>query len=58
MIIAVVLGIAWAFGTYHMAGRRGRRQPLWAALGFFFGVFALITLRLLPAQTPATAATV
>jgi threonine/homoserine/homoserine lactone efflux protein len=51
MIVAVVFGIAFAAVSYRLAARRGRRPALWAALGFVFGLFALITLRLLPART-------
>ena len=59
MIIGVVFGVAFALVAYRLAGKRGRRPALWAGVAFVFGVFALITLRLLPAKPtalPATAA--
>lgn len=52
MIIAVVFGVAFALVAYRLAGKRGRRPALWAGLAFFFGLLALIPLRLLPAKNP------
>jgi len=56
MILALVIGIASAALSFHLAPKRGRRPVLWAALGFAFGVFALATLRLLPALPTADVA--
>jgi hypothetical protein len=55
MIIGLIIGTLSAIAGYHIAGKRGRRPALWATLGFLFGVFALLTLRLLPARTVAAA---
>jgi hypothetical protein len=55
MIIGLVIGTLSAIVAFRLAGTKGRRPALWAVLAFFFGVFALLTLRLLPVRTAAAA---
>ena len=46
--LAIVAALVW--GCYTLAVKKGRSGPLWGVLGFFFGIFALIVIALLPAQ--------
>ena len=60
LIVSLVFTVLWGNLTARIARGRGRRPALWAALGAFFGVFAVGTVALLPRKTveskqPATA---
>ena len=47
-IIGIALAIAIAAVCYRIAESKGRRGVLWAVLGFFFPVIALIVIFILP----------
>lgn len=46
--LSIVLGLVLGWGCGHYAKRRGRNPKTWFIAGLFFGVFALITLFILP----------
>jgi hypothetical protein len=47
-LIELVVGIVCAYVCYRIAIGKGRGGTLWAVLGFFFGLIALIIIALLP----------
>jgi hypothetical protein len=56
--VALILGVfvwtvAFVVGTGYMAERKGYSFGLFAALGLFLGIIALITAVVLPKKTPA-----
>ncbi|MEO3939427.1 hypothetical protein V3N99_22190 (plasmid) [Dermatophilaceae bacterium Soc4.6] len=53
-LIGLVLAVVFAVGCYLLAQRKGRRPVLWAVLGFFFSLIALIVLAVLPSHAGAS----
>jgi 4-hydroxybenzoate polyprenyltransferase len=51
LVVAIVMAIVCAY----VANIKGRSVALWAVLGFFFGLIALIIIALLKKQTPTSA---
>lgn len=52
---ALVVSIVFAVICWSLAGSRDRSQPLWAILGFFFPVIALIVLLVIGKSKPKAA---
>jgi len=50
-LIGFVLWIVIMVWIYNIAKRKGRHAVGWLILGFFFSLFALIVLALLPSKT-------
>lgn len=46
--LGLLLWVAFTIGTGFVAAGKGRSVPLWAVLGFLFGIFALAAVALLP----------
>lgn len=44
LLLSVMMGLLCA----HLAGKKGKRPPVWFAMGFLFGVFGLILLYIVP----------
>jgi hypothetical protein len=54
-IISLVIALVFAAVCWKLAGARDRSQPLWAILGFFFPIIALIVLLIIGKSKPKTA---
>lgn len=54
-IIGLVIALVFAAVCWNLAGARDRNQPLWAILGFFFPIIALIVLLIIGKSKPKTA---
>ncbi|MEY4225390.1 MAG: hypothetical protein RL190_147 [Actinomycetota bacterium] len=54
-IIGLVIALVFAAVCWNLAGARDRSQPLWAILGFFFPIIALIVLLIIGKSKPKTA---
>ena len=54
-LIALVIALVFAAVCWNLAGARDRNQPLWAILGFFFPIIALIVLLIIGKSKPKTA---
>jgi hypothetical protein len=54
-LIGLVIAVVFAAVCWNMAGARGRSQPLWAILGFFFPIIALVVLLIIGKSKPNTA---
>lgn len=54
-LIALVIALVFAAVCWNLAGARDRNQPLWAILGFFFPIIALIVLLVIGKSKPKTA---
>ena len=54
-LIALVVAVVFAAVCWNLAGARDRNQPLWAILGFFFPIIALIVLLVIGKSKPKTA---
>lgn len=54
-IVALVISLVFAAVCWSLAGARNRSQVLWAILGFFFPVIALIVLLIIGKSKPKTA---
>ena len=54
-IIGLVIALVFAAVCWNLAGARDRNQPLWAILGFFFPIIALIVLLIIGKNKPKTA---
>ena len=54
-LIALVIAVVFAAVCWNLAGARDRNQPLWAILGFFFPIIALIVLLVIGKSKPKTA---
>jgi len=54
-LIALVIALVFAAVCWNLAGARDRSQPLWAILGFFFPLIALIVLLIMGKSKPKTA---
>ena len=54
-LIALVIALVFAAVCWNLAGARDRNQPLWAILGFFFPISALIVLLIIGKSKPKTA---
>ncbi len=50
-VLGLILGIVCAVACYKIAGSKGRGATLWAILGFFFNIIALIIIAILPKKT-------
>jgi MFS family permease len=48
LALSIILGFIFGYVGYHYAPPRGRDPYAWAALGFFFGVVAVLALFILP----------
>ncbi len=55
VIIGLIIPIVFAVVCWKLAGVRNRRQVLWAILGFFFPIVALIILLVIGKAGPKTA---
>ena len=53
-LIALVIALVFAAVCWNLAGARDRNQPLWAILGFFFPIIALIVLLIIGKKQPST----
>lgn len=53
-IVALVISLVFAAVCWSLAGARNRSQVLWAILGFFFPVIALIVLLIIGKSKPKT----
>ncbi len=51
-IIGLVVAIVFAAVCWSLAGNRNRSQPLWAILGFFFPLIALVVLLIAGKKAP------
>ena len=51
-LIGLVIAIIFAIICHRIAVSKGRGPILWAVLGFFFPLIALIVIALLPRKTP------
>ncbi|MBS0605220.1 MAG: DUF4339 domain-containing protein [Verrucomicrobia bacterium] len=51
--LSIALSLVLAWGCSHYAKRRGRNPMIWFAAGALFGIFALITLFILPVRKAA-----
>jgi len=51
-IIWLVVAIVFAAVCWSLAGNRNRSQPLWAILGFFFPLIALVVLLIAGKKAP------
>ena len=51
-IFPIIMAILFGVGGYQLAKKKGRRPMLWAALGFFFTIIALIWLAVLKKVEP------
>lgn len=49
--LAVIAGCT--IGTGYVADQKGRSFALWAAIGFFLGIFGLLLAVVIPRKTPA-----
>ena len=47
--LIIVFGAVFAYICAQIAEKKGRSQATWMLLGFLFGLFAVITISLLPA---------
>ncbi|MFM7694749.1 MAG: hypothetical protein ACKO7U_10685 [Actinomycetota bacterium] len=54
-LIALAIALVFAAVCWNLAGARDRSQPLWAILGFFFPLIALIVLLIIGKSKPKTA---
>lgn len=54
-LIALVIALVFAAVCWNLAGARDRSQPLWAILGFFFPLIALIVLLIIGKSKPKAA---
>ena len=54
-LIALVIAVVFAAVCWNLAGARDRNQPLWAILGFFFPIIALVVLLIIGKSKPKTA---
>lgn len=50
-IVTLVVAIICLFACRAIAASKGRSTTLWAILGFFFSIIALIIIALLPKKT-------
>jgi 4-hydroxybenzoate polyprenyltransferase len=50
LVVAIVMAVVCAY----VANTKGRSVVLWAILGFFFGLIALIIIAILKKQTPTS----
>ncbi len=55
LIVALVIALVFAAVCWKLAGARDRNQPLWAILGFFFPIIALIVLLIIGKSKPKAA---
>lgn len=55
VLVGLVIAIVFAAVCWNLAGARDRSRVLWALLGFFFPVIALILLLVLGKKKPAGA---
>jgi len=44
LVVPIVLGVLWACLARQMAEKRGRSVRLWFAMGFLFGLVAILVL--------------
>jgi uncharacterized membrane protein YoaK (UPF0700 family) len=51
-IIGLIVAIVCAVACYKIAQGKGRGPTLWAILGFFFSIIALIIIAILPSKSP------
>jgi hypothetical protein len=56
-IIGLVVAIAFAYLCHKIAVGKSRGPVLWAVLGFFFPLIALIIILLLPRKNPPAVST-
>jgi hypothetical protein len=56
-VLALLITLAIAFSCSLLAGRKGRNRVLWSVAGFFFSVFALVIIAVLPRRRSAGTAT-
>lgn len=54
--VSLAIAVVCAVACYFLAVRKARRGPLWAVLGFFFGIISLIVIACLPSKAAATPA--
>ncbi|MFM7247055.1 MAG: hypothetical protein ACKO7Q_08405 [Actinomycetota bacterium] len=54
-LVALAIALVFAAVCWNLAGARDRSQPLWAILGFFFPLIALIVLLIIGKSKPKTA---
>jgi len=54
-VVALLITVAIAFICSLLAGRKGRNRVVWSIAGFFFSVFALAIIALLPRRKVAGA---
>jgi hypothetical protein len=54
-IVALVIALVFAAVCWNLAGARDRSQPLWAILGFFFPIIALVVLLIIGKSKPKAA---
>lgn len=53
LLIALAVGAAFAVGTGKIAEGKGYSFGLFAAIGFFLGIFGLLVAAVLPRKKPA-----
>jgi hypothetical protein len=53
-LVGLVIALVFAAVCWNLAGARNRSQVLWAILGFFFPIIALIVLLVIGKSTPKT----
>ncbi len=49
-LLLIIIYCSFAFFSHELAKKKNRNTRVWAISGFLFGIFALITLALLPKQ--------
>ncbi|MGA0123121.1 MAG: hypothetical protein ACO3KD_09015 [Gaiellales bacterium] len=54
-VIALVIALVFAAVCWNLAGSRNRNQVLWAILGFFFPIIALVVLLIIGKSEPKAA---
>lgn len=52
-VISIVIALLFAWACNRIAVRKGRGPVLWAILGFFFSLIALIIIAILPRKKSA-----
>jgi hypothetical protein len=49
-VLALIISVGLAFACSLIASRKGRNRVVWSIAGFFFSIFALAAVAILPAS--------
>ena len=49
-VFALLISVGIAFACSLLAARKGRNRVIWSVAGFFFSIFALAVIAILPAS--------